>query len=115
MGWQNWNVEMTLLCYRDKWYRTTDDMQQGRSVLQVFDVVIEVTGNEFTVTKDRYSGKTGTHHPYSDLFRVQLFTQGKTLYDLPEFTKSPSINGYSVIGYKDNGDLFEYSEPTRTE
>ena len=114
MGWKNWNVDVTLLCYRGEWFHTTDDMDQGRSILSYFDVIIEVTDNEFTVIKDRYYGNTGKNHPTADLFRVQLFALGKTFYDLPEFRKSASITGYTVLGYNDNGELFEYSEPTRT-
>ena len=115
MGWKNWKVDVTLLCYYDKWYHTTDDINQGRSVFMEFDVIIEVTGDEFRVIKDRRHGYTGTNHPNMDLFRMQLFVQNKTFYDLPEFTKSPSIDGWSVLGFEDNGDMFEYSEPTRTE
>lgn len=113
MGWKNWELDMTLLLYRDKWYRTTDDMKQGRMILQVFDVVIEVAGNRFNVIKNRYTGECG-EHVVSDLLRMQLFAAGLTFDDLPEFTKAPYSQSTSVIGYKDNGDLFEYPEPTRT-
>ena len=110
MGWKNWNVDVTLLCYRGKWFHTTDDMCQGRSVREQFDVIIEVTGDEFKVIKDRWSGQAGINHPNGDLFRMQLFVTGKTFYDLPEFTKSPSINGWSELGFDDGGNLFEYSK-----
>ena len=103
---------MTLLCYHGSWFHTTDDMSQGRRISQLFDVIIEVTNNEFNVIKDRHRGLTGTEHPNSALFKVQLFTSGRTFYDLPQFTKSPSHSGGTVIGYKDNGDIFEYAQPT---
>ena len=106
---------MTLICYQGDWFRTTDDLMQGRTVMQHFDIVIEVTGDEFNVVKDRYRGQVGRKHPATDLFRVQMFALGKTLYDLPEFHKSANYGGGSELGFKDNGDLFEYPPPTRTQ
>lgn len=112
MGWKNWKVDMTLLQYKGEWYRTTDDINQGMSITQHFDIVVEVKDNEFNILKNRH-GAIGDG-AFSDLFRMQLFAIGKTLEDLPEFTKSSRYHNEIVFGYKDNGDLFEYSEPTRT-
>jgi hypothetical protein len=113
MGWKNWDINLTLLEYQGKWYQTSDDMRQGYTVMQYFNVVIEVTGNEFNVIKDRYNGQTSNQNPFADLFRVQLFTLGKTLYDLPKFTKSPS--GRGELKYKDNGDLYEEQFEVRND
>jgi hypothetical protein len=110
----SWNVELTLLKYRNEWYQTTDDIHRGRTLMQYFDSVVEVSGDKFNIIKDRESGITGLGE-FGALLRMKLFTLGITFRDLPRFTKHPAyIPADTVIGYKDNGELFEYPEPTRT-
>jgi len=109
MGWTNWNVDFTLLKYRDEWYRTTDDLHQGYTITQYFDTIVEVTGREFNVIKDRRTGITGPGQ-FDKMLIMKLFTLGKTFEDLPTFTKHPGPGG--VIGFNDNGDLIEFSERT---
>ena len=113
MSWEDQNSEMTLLCYQGEWYRTIDDLRRGFSVMQYFDIVVKVTGNKFNVIKDRHTGVTG-RGIFSDVLRMKLFAQGKTFYDLPEFTKSYGIKrgAASVLAYRDNGDLYESAELT---
>ena len=105
--------------YQNKWYRTEDPVDEPMHDLLFanFDVAIRVdeVNNEARVIKDRFQGEAGQSMA-ADMFKMKMFASGVTYEDFPVFTMVDNRNYRNTcIGYKDNGDLFEYLSPRYVE
>jgi len=95
---------MLLIEYDKQWYRTE---HEGLShwAMSHFNMVIKTdeTYKEFNVLKNRYTGETGIEEGITDLMRVQMWTEGKTIKDLPLFIDD-HLPGKGPYGFREDVD-----------
>lgn len=76
---------LALVEFRGQWYRLEDSILLAARSMQFFDtVVLRKTDNTWEIIKDRQGNRKG-NHAFLDLLKMQLFADGKTLYDLPRY------------------------------
>jgi len=100
---------MFLVNYKGTWYRSEDGFDGNTNrVIQFFDMVVEVTGTEYNVVKNRWTGETGTTG-MSDLLKVKFWTEGKNFEQLPYFITYPDTRGPLSLAYDENNNLVTVS------
>lgn len=100
---------LILVELRDQWYCAKHKKFSPRE-LQFFDTVVIVEDDKYTVIKDRNGNRRG-HDGFLDLMKVKLFAEGKTLMDLPTYSKDivKYSNGPFNLKMDDDGNLIAVS------
>lgn len=94
-----------LVEFREQWYRVEDDQNLTSRSLHFFDKVVTIKDNNYNVIKDRRGNHQG-HTGMIDMLIVQLFADGKTLYDLPLYYEDVSQPyGPLNLHFDDEGNL----------